>query len=245
MTDAEIAVLVNKLIAPVAHRVRMSLGRVVLVKANDATKMQSVQVNGLPGETLDNVEHFQNYGFTSVAFSEAEGLVLALGGERSVPVTICFDDRRYRLQGMQDGEVAMYDDQGNYIKLARGDKIIVNGAGEVDVTAVTKIVAAAPEVDINATTKAVVTAPEIDLTATTKVVVAAPEIDLQAANLLAITGTAVTIAGAVTVGGALTVAGAFAPNGGMAAGSGKLQLNGEVDIVPGPLKVNGVVVTVP
>lgn len=71
------------------------------------------------GETIDNVELREAYGFTSNPHLGSEVLVGSLGGERSHTVAICAGGRQYRLQGLAEGEVAIYDDLGQAVELRR------------------------------------------------------------------------------------------------------------------------------
>lgn len=50
-------------------------------------------------------------------------------GDRSHAVVVTVSDRRYRLKGLQTGEVAVYDDQGQSVTLTR-EGIVVDGAGK-------------------------------------------------------------------------------------------------------------------
>jgi phage baseplate assembly protein V len=128
--------------------------RCVLRLVDDALKMQAVQVGLLDGETGDNMERFQNYGYTSVPLPGAEGVALFLGADRAHGVIIAMDDRRYRLGGLEGGEVALYsiDDQepaGHRIVLRRGGLIEVRG-DVIDLRAATRLHLSAPEVEIHA-----------------------------------------------------------------------------------------------
>lgn len=42
-----------------------------------------------------------------------------MDGDREHSIAICVADRRYRLTGLTSGEVALYDDQGQEVVLAR------------------------------------------------------------------------------------------------------------------------------
>ncbi|WP_300656121.1 phage baseplate assembly protein, partial [Pseudomonas sp.] len=55
----------------------------------------------------------------------AEALVLAVGGHRAHSVVIACADRRYRLTTLEDGEVALYSDEGDKVHLKRGRVIEV------------------------------------------------------------------------------------------------------------------------
>lgn len=118
----------DALLRSTANRVRRMLMRVVLKLVDDGPKMQSLQLEGYSGLTRDKVEHFQPYGFSSVPFAGAEGIGLSIGGSTDHIAVLVVDDRRYRFKGKKDGEVAIYDDQGQSVHLTR-DGIVVKGAG--------------------------------------------------------------------------------------------------------------------
>lgn len=109
----------NRWIAPLVRRVRLMVGRGVVRLVNDAAGLQRLQIDLLAGETIGNLERFQEYGFTSYPFAGAECAVGFVAGDRSHGLVLAVDDRRYRIH-LQQGEAAIYDDQGQIIKLARG-----------------------------------------------------------------------------------------------------------------------------
>lgn len=102
----------------IQHRVAMMIGRVVIAGVDDAPKMQQLQVELLADETIDGVEHVQPYGFAAHPFPDAEGIGLAVGGLRSHLLVINAADRRYRIK-LEQGEVAIHDDQGQSVVLKR------------------------------------------------------------------------------------------------------------------------------
>lgn len=117
---------------------RLAVGRAVIGFVNDALKLQGVQITLLEDEVRDNVERFQQYGLTSVPHRGAEAIVVSVGGNRNHAIVIAVDDRRYRLKGLQAGEVALYTDEGDYIKLAR-DRVVEVQTDTLLVTAATKV----------------------------------------------------------------------------------------------------------
>lgn len=141
----------SRLLAPLARRIRLMTARCVITLIDDAAKLQGAQVMLLADEVGDQVERFQNYGYTSVPKPGAEGIYLALGGDRKHGVLVAVDDRRFRLKGLAEGEVAMYSDEGDTIIFKRGRKIEVTAGTEAKVTA--------PLVEIVASTKVVLTTP--------------------------------------------------------------------------------------
>lgn len=145
---------VHRLTAPLRRRVDNMVARAVVRMVRDSPKMQELQAELLPGE-LRNLERFQNYGFTAVPLPGAEAVVVFAGGDRAHGLAVAVDDRRYRMKGLQPGEVAIYTDEGDSIKLARGRVI--------EVTAGAKLAVTAPEVDITASMKVMITSPEVEM----------------------------------------------------------------------------------
>lgn len=134
----------RSLLAQVANLI----SRVVLRRVDDTKKTQIVQLVALEGETRADIERVQNYGFTSVPLDGIEGVALFPGGFREHGFVIATDDRRYRLTGLEAGEVAIYTDQG--------DKVVIERGGTIRVTAATKVVVAAPLVELAGNTDAAV-----------------------------------------------------------------------------------------
>lgn len=93
-------------------------GTVVLV--DSARKLQALQMRLTAGEVKDSLEHFEPYGFTSNPLAGAEGIAAFLGGDRSHGVLLVVADRRYRIQQMKPGEVAIYSDEGDKVHFKRG-----------------------------------------------------------------------------------------------------------------------------
>jgi phage baseplate assembly protein V len=81
------------------------------------------QVETPGGDVLESIEALTPYGFASVPSPGAEALVLAPGGGRDGAFVIACGDRRYRLEGLAQGEVAMHSDEGDAIVLRRGNRI--------------------------------------------------------------------------------------------------------------------------
>lgn len=138
---------------PILNRLANLISRVVLSRVDDSKKMQTVQLTVLDGETRESVERVQNYGFTSVPKPGAEGVAVFVGGYRDHGLVVAMDDRRYRLTGLQAGEVAVYTDQG--------DKVVIERGGTIRITASTKVVVAAPLVELAGNTDAVALASKV------------------------------------------------------------------------------------
>lgn len=114
----------------------LARGTVVLVDA--LKKMQSLQMRLTAGELKDNAEHFEPYGFTSNPLAGAEVLTAFIGGDRSHAVVLVAADRRYRIQSLESGEVAIYTDEGDKIHFKRG-RIIDIETGTLNIKATTAV----------------------------------------------------------------------------------------------------------
>lgn len=120
--------LIARMLAPVSRAIGNMAARGTVALVNAASKMQSLQLRLLSDEVKDGVEHFEPYGFTANPHSGAEAVTLFFGGDRSHGVALVVGDRRYRLTGLQPGEVALYDDLGQSVHLTR-DGMVIDGAG--------------------------------------------------------------------------------------------------------------------
>lgn len=101
------------------------LVRGVLALVGAGSKMQSVQMQLTADEVKDDIEHFEPYGLTSNPHPGAEGLTAFINGDRSHGVVLCISDRRFRLQALKPGEVALYTDEGDFLHFRRGREIAI------------------------------------------------------------------------------------------------------------------------
>lgn len=131
---------ISKLLAPLRARIANLVARAVVQLVDDGGKLQLVQLGVLADETRSGLERFQQYGLTSVPLPGAEAVVLFVGGRRDHGLVVAVDDRRYRLVGLEAGEVALYTDEGDRIHLKRG--------GVIEVVAAAKVVVDAPAVEL-------------------------------------------------------------------------------------------------
>lgn len=116
-------------------KLRLMVSRAVVKLVGDNTQLQQLQISLLEDEARSIVERFQQYGFTSVPFPEAEAVALSVGGSRSHMVVIAVDDRRYRKRDMEPGETAIYTDEGDYVLIKRGRIVEVNAGTRLSVIA--------------------------------------------------------------------------------------------------------------
>jgi phage gp45-like len=116
----------SRWIAPLKNRVTNMIARATVSAVDDAKKIQIVQLDLLEGETRDEIERLQNYGFTSNPRTGAEAAVIFVGGRRDHGLAIAVDDRRYRIANLESGEVAVFNDTGA--------KIVFKANGDIELT---------------------------------------------------------------------------------------------------------------
>lgn len=142
--------LVNATLKPLRNRVYNIIARAVLDAVDDSGNMQVIKVGVLAGEDRDDVENFQEYGFTSVALPGAEALIVCPQGNREHMIAVKIGDRTVRLKGLKKGEVAMYTDEGDKIHLKRGGIIEIIGANEVNIETINATVKASIKAKVDA-----------------------------------------------------------------------------------------------
>lgn len=107
-------------------RVENTVARAIVTVVSDAQKLQSVQLGVVAGETVDDGERFQQYGFSSVPMPGAEAVVVFPGGDRGHPLVVAVDDRRYRPRDGEPGDVRLYHKDGAIITLRENGDIVVS-----------------------------------------------------------------------------------------------------------------------
>lgn len=162
-----------------SNAVRNMIARGVLETVSDQRGVQVLGLSLLDGERKDNVERFQNYGFSSVPVGEAEAIVIFPGGDRSSGVIIAMDERGSRMTGLLPGEVGMYSNSGNsvilhadgLIEITSPNKIAILATEDVTVVAKRMQVDVEEDVLINAKTAVVNTEESVTVNAKTDVTV--------------------------------------------------------------------------
>ena len=126
----------RRALQPLQQRVMLMISRALVLVVKDVAGLQGLQVSLLADEVREDVERFQEYGFTSHPHPGAEAVAACVAGSRDHVLVIAVDDRRYRLRSLVQGEVAIYTDEG--------DKIVLKRGGIIEMTAATKVVITSP-----------------------------------------------------------------------------------------------------
>lgn len=138
-------------LADVVSRVKSMIVRGTVRKVDDGPKMQTVDLQLEEGMRATKVEHFHPYGVSYKPREGSEVVVASLSGNRDHMIAFPVGDRRYRIK-VEDGEVALHDDQGQKVHLTReGVKVVTPYKADVDAQGDVKVKSAG-RVDIEAPT---------------------------------------------------------------------------------------------
>ncbi len=105
--------LVNQMLMPLRNRVYTMMSRAVVEMVKDSDGMQLVKLNILAGESRDDIERFQNFGFSSHPPSGSECVAITMGGNRDHLIVVVADDRASRITGLAEGESVQYNKNGD------------------------------------------------------------------------------------------------------------------------------------
>ena len=204
--------VLSRILRPIRRSIANIVIRCVIDEADDSSGIQRLKIN-TQGFTLEDLERFQNYGFTSVPKADgSEGIVLFPGGNRTEGIVISVDNRKYRLKGLANGEVAIYTDEGDKIHLKRGNAIDFK----------TKTLNIDAEDAVNIQTKA------YNVTASTEAKYTTPNLD--ASGNFKLGGNSLINGDSTATGKVTATAGVFAAGYNSAAG-GPLTMNGDVMVI--------------
>lgn len=89
-----------------------------------------VQVDALADEPLPKVHRVEPYGLSYRAKPGCEVYMVFPGGDRAVGLALVIGDKRYQMD-LLEGEVALHDDENNFVKLGRGGVVTAKAAAKV------------------------------------------------------------------------------------------------------------------
>lgn len=131
---------IDKRIKQAFNAVRQAFrGKVARVQAGGS--VQKIQVEGLDGETVQDLEHAENFGFTSNPPAGSDCVVVPLGGKTSHGIIVTTTNGAYRITGLAEGETAVYNADGAKMVLKKGrvieidcDKLNIKAPNGVNIT---------------------------------------------------------------------------------------------------------------
>lgn len=114
---------IDKAIAPIRRKIMSMVACALIKELNDSSSLQTAKIS-LLGTDLLNIERIQEFGFTSTPVDGSEAVVLFSSGDKAHGIIIATDSSKYRIKLEEKGAVALYNSNGDCIKLLK-DKIEV------------------------------------------------------------------------------------------------------------------------
>lgn len=128
--------ILTAILRPLVSRLANVVAREIVRFVDDGPKLQLLQISGLRVETdseelHEEAEHFQPYGFYAVPLAGAEAVAVYPNGDRAHSLVLAVADRRYRPTGGAGGEVGLYTDEGDQVRLGRGHVMVLSTSGQL------------------------------------------------------------------------------------------------------------------
>ena len=180
---ADIVDALNRFLHPLKVKISLMVARAIVRVISDAEQVQKLQLTVM-GDTVDDAERFEEYGYASKPLANSEALALFIGGNQDLGIVVAVHDRRYRPRDLSGGDSKMYT-YGNsasnkhhvWLKGAtrevdiQGDHVTIkdNGGGSVTIEATSVIVDAAISAEVKAGFDATVEASTINIKGATAI----------------------------------------------------------------------------
>jgi len=120
----------KRLLNPIKRKIFLMIGRALLTAIDNGGSVQRVQVQGLKGETLSDIDHAQPYGFAAYPETGKEVILVFVNGDRDQGVALSVVDRDTRPTDLAEGDACLYTSAGtNKVKVvkATGEVVLITG----------------------------------------------------------------------------------------------------------------------
>jgi phage baseplate assembly protein V len=120
----------DRIIKVVKRKIFLLLGRALLTAINGSAPVQTVQVTGLHGEIISDVEHIQPYGFTAKPTAGKDVFMAFINGNRDQGVALFVMDRVNRPTTLSDDDSMVWTVGGQQVWLKNKGNIVIDAAGK-------------------------------------------------------------------------------------------------------------------
>lgn len=98
----------QRYLRPVTQAIQRVVARAVIEAITNTGATQTLKALIMADELAEDVEHVEEYGFTSYAKAGAEALLVSAGGQHERAVAVHVGDRRYRPVDLNEGDTQVY-----------------------------------------------------------------------------------------------------------------------------------------
>lgn len=123
--DAELFQSVSRLLKPIRSKLLLLFQCGVVHRVEQEAHRQTLQVSFDSGDTQNAIRRLQNFGFYSNPPAESEAVIVSPGGNRSAAFAISVESQKGCPTKVEEGECALYSDDGNYLALKKGGKLVI------------------------------------------------------------------------------------------------------------------------
>ena len=116
------------------NRIMTMIGRCILAATKDDGDFQIVQLKGFGDVSLDGVKRYQNYGLATNVPPGAKGIKAAIGSNHEDLAVLILDHPEFRVKNLKNGEVVLFDKNGQQIFFKENGTIEVKGNEKVSIT---------------------------------------------------------------------------------------------------------------
>lgn len=109
----------DRLLSPIRRKIASMIVCALIESVDDSKDIQLVKVSLGKDEVQDGVERVQPFGLTSNPPDKSEAVVVYAGGNRKHGIVVTCDSGKYRIKGLPKGAVAVYNSNGDMIKLTK------------------------------------------------------------------------------------------------------------------------------
>ena len=108
---------VRRLVDKIKMRLSGLITRARVVSSAVTGRGQILTVGMLQGETRDAAEMFEPYGLAGAVPTGSEGIAFSVGGSRDQVIVVCASPKGGTPEGRAAGEVDIYSEHGQFIRL--------------------------------------------------------------------------------------------------------------------------------
>jgi phage gp45-like len=123
--------LMSEGLRPLRMKLGNMLRRAVVDRVNDGKKQGEIQARVLADDPQDQIENFEHYGFTTWLRAGAELVVARIGGSGDHQIAIASADRAVRPKLEAEGDVTIWDCDGQKVELKRAKIVVTVRDGNV------------------------------------------------------------------------------------------------------------------
>lgn len=116
---------VDRMLRPIKRRLSSMVARAIVVDVVEDLQRQGLQVRIDNDESGDNIERFQQYGFSSVPPKDSEAIIASLRGDVGQRIALAVEKKELRPKG-DPLDVFIYHAEGHSMRLTKSGQLLIS-----------------------------------------------------------------------------------------------------------------------